>query len=519
MPTPGLIVAPLTPFTADLTVDEAALRRQIDYVIDDCRATMVVAAGVETQEYTYLGFEQRKALIHRTIEFVDGRVPVMVGISHPSFKTAIELAHDAERHGAAAVQLLAPLRPFAGPPTQADLIAYFEAIGRESRLPITLYLNPGPGADVSVADTIALAKLPNVQLIKESSRDLARVARLIVEIDRAGHARYFTTMQMLLATLQLGGSGATMPPPGCEIARHVIDAFVAKDFERAAEIQLQFALFPSKWMHRGLAPAMKAALNLDRHSGRRALSAIYRPDARGDGSARGDAADDRAGAPLQGHGGGVECLFSRGQSDHRRHAAVRGAFVHLALFFDDLDVAVIAKGLLQHGASIEVLDLLRPAGTELQLLGRVALHDQQPAGFQRPPHAGPFPRALGRRAELREDFNDHVERIGWITPGVHVGMQQCDLHAAFFGQRRGFGLRGFREIDRDDVEALLGEPYSVAGFAVGDGQNLARLRQQCLAGRQKVVRRLAEQVFGRAVTALPTRIFARFHPRSLDCNG
>ena len=191
-----------------------ALQRQIDYVVKDCRATMVVAAGVETQEYTYLSLEQRKDLIRRTIEFVDGRVPVMVGISHASFKTAIELAHDAERLGAAAVQLLAPLRPFAGPPTQADLIAYFEAIGRETRLPITLYLNPGPGADVSVPDTIALAKLPNVQLIKESSRDLARVSRLIVEIDRAGHARYFTTMQMLLATLQLGGSGATMPPPG-----------------------------------------------------------------------------------------------------------------------------------------------------------------------------------------------------------------------------------------------------------------------------------------------------------------
>jgi 4-hydroxy-tetrahydrodipicolinate synthase len=249
MKTPGLIVAPLTPFTAELTVDEPALKRQIDYIVDDCRATMVVAAGVETQEYTYLSLEQRKALIRRTIELVDSRAPVMVGISHASFKTAIELAHDAEKLGAAAVQLLAPLRPFAGPPTQADLIAYFEAIGRETKLPITLYLNP-------------LAKLPQVQLIKESSRDLARVSRLIVEIDRAGHARYFTTMQMLLATLELGGSGATMPPPGCEIARHVIDAFVAKDYARAAEIQLQFALFPSKWMHRGLAPAMKAAMNL-----------------------------------------------------------------------------------------------------------------------------------------------------------------------------------------------------------------------------------------------------------------
>lgn len=69
-------------------------------------------------------------------------------------------------------------------------------------------------------------------------------------------------MQMLLITLQLGGSGATMPPPGSEIARHIIDAYLAKDHDRAAELQLQFALFPSKWMHRGLAPVMKAAMNL-----------------------------------------------------------------------------------------------------------------------------------------------------------------------------------------------------------------------------------------------------------------
>jgi 4-hydroxy-tetrahydrodipicolinate synthase len=262
MSTPGLIVAPLTPFTAELKVDEPKLRRQIDYVVDDCGATMVVAAGVETQEYTYLSLDERKALIRRTIELVGGRVPVMVGVSHASFKTAIELAHDAERLGAAAIQILAPLRPFAGPPTRDDLIAYFEAVGRETSLPITLYLNPGPGADVSIPDTIALAKLPRINFIKESSRDLARVSRLIVEIDRAGHARYFTTMQMLLSTLMLGGSGATMPPPACEIARHIIDAFVAKDYERAAELQLQFALFPARWMHRGLAPAMKAAMNL-----------------------------------------------------------------------------------------------------------------------------------------------------------------------------------------------------------------------------------------------------------------
>jgi 4-hydroxy-tetrahydrodipicolinate synthase len=56
------------PFNADLEVDEAALRREIDYVVRDCGATMVVAAGVETQEYTYLSPEQRKGLIRRTTE-------------------------------------------------------------------------------------------------------------------------------------------------------------------------------------------------------------------------------------------------------------------------------------------------------------------------------------------------------------------------------------------------------------------------------------------------------------------
>src|SRR6185437_8969794 len=184
-------------------------------------------AGVETQEYTYLSFEARQRLIRSTIDYVDGRVPVMVGITHASFRTAIALAHEAEKCGAAALQLLAPLRPFAGPPTQRDLLGYFEKISSETSLPLTLYLNPGPGADVSIPDTIALAKLPRVQFIKESSRDLARVSRLIVEIARA-----------------------------------VIEAFVAKDYERAAQIQLQFAQFPSRWMHYGLAPSMKAAMNL-----------------------------------------------------------------------------------------------------------------------------------------------------------------------------------------------------------------------------------------------------------------
>ena len=260
--TPGLVVPPLTPFTADLKIDEKTLKKEVDYIVDECGAAMVSAAGVETTEYHYLTMEERKTLIRRTFEFVDGRVPTVVGVSHPNVRTAIELSHMAEKMGADALQVLAPQRPFGGAPTLDDLMAYFEAIAAETSLPIMLYLNPGPGADVNPAHTVALAKLPKVQFVKESSRDLARVSRLIVEIDLAGHAKYFTTMQMLLASIQLGGSGATMPPPGAYIANEIIRRFNAGDHAGAAELQRQFALWPARWMGYGLAPALKAAMEI-----------------------------------------------------------------------------------------------------------------------------------------------------------------------------------------------------------------------------------------------------------------
>jgi 4-hydroxy-tetrahydrodipicolinate synthase len=192
---------------------------------------------------------------------VNGRRPVAVGVSHPSFKIAIELAHFAERLGASAIQILAPQKPTGGAPTTAELVRYFELIGHETSLPIILYLNPGPGFDVSIPATVELSKLDRVKYIKESSRDLARVGRLITEIELAGHARYFTTLQMLLITLQLGGSGITLPPPAAELARYIIEAYVAGDTGRAAELQQQFSLFPSRWMEFGLAAVMKATAN------------------------------------------------------------------------------------------------------------------------------------------------------------------------------------------------------------------------------------------------------------------
>ncbi len=258
---PMTVVPPLTPFTEDLKVNYDVLRSVVDYVVDDCEASMVVAAGVEAQEYQYLTWEARKELITKTMDFVGGRRPIAVGITHPSFKQAIELAHLAEKNGASCLQVLAPNRPIGGPTPTHDIIAYFEAIARETSLPLMLYLNQGPGADPTPAATVEIAKLDRIKYVKESSRDLARVSRLIVEIEHAGHAHYFTTMQMLLASLVLGGTGVTLPPPGAYLANKVIKAFVAGDMKEAARLQLQFALWPARWMDAGMSTVMKHTMN------------------------------------------------------------------------------------------------------------------------------------------------------------------------------------------------------------------------------------------------------------------
>jgi 4-hydroxy-tetrahydrodipicolinate synthase len=256
---PATIVPPLTPFTAAGKVDYDLLKGIVDYVVDDCAATMVIAAGVEAQEYQFLSMGERRELIARTIEFTAGRRPVVVGITHPSFNVALDLADFATAQGASALQL-APQRPTGGAASTAELVAYFEAVTRRISLPMMLYLNAGPGADVSLPATIELARLDGIDYVKESSRDMARVGRLIAEIEHAGHARYFTTMQMLLPTLMLGGTGCTLPPPAAKIAMDIIEAYQARRFEDAARLQRQFTVFPHKWMTNGLAAVMKAAL-------------------------------------------------------------------------------------------------------------------------------------------------------------------------------------------------------------------------------------------------------------------
>src|SRR6185436_6303302 len=214
-PIRGIIGACLTPFTDDDRVDYKALEKEIEFLVTDCDA--ITVAAVEAAEYTMLTRDERKEVLKVATEMIGKRVPVILGCSSPAPREVIELAEYSAQVGGDFVQVLMPLRPWGGQPTIAELMEFFTEVASASPLPIVCYHNPGPGADPPQDAFVKISEIHNIRYFKESSRDITKISRLIEQIDLAGRGHYFTTMQPLLVTLMLGGSGATMPPPGTRI--------------------------------------------------------------------------------------------------------------------------------------------------------------------------------------------------------------------------------------------------------------------------------------------------------------
>ncbi|MCL8207944.1 MAG: dihydrodipicolinate synthase family protein [Actinomycetia bacterium] len=254
----GLIVPVLTAFDADGGLDWAAMAEEVEYLVEVVRPTMIALAAVEVSEYQYLTEAERGELIRRLARYVDGRVPVLVGISHPAPRVARTWADLAASVGASGVQLLLPRRASGGNPSLRELVDYVRQVAAGLSLPLFLYHNPGPGTEVGPEALAELARIEGVRGIKESSRNLRHIGlalRLLPD-----HVAYFTTMEVMTASLVLGAKGVTMPPPAALVGRRLADAVGRGDWEEAHRLQAVFAEFPARWMHHGLTAVMKAAM-------------------------------------------------------------------------------------------------------------------------------------------------------------------------------------------------------------------------------------------------------------------
>jgi 4-hydroxy-tetrahydrodipicolinate synthase len=170
----GVFPAVTTKFTDKDTLD-------LDLFTVNIKAQL--AAGVNgiilggtLGEASVLTNAEKEILVKETIKLVDGKVPVVINIAEGSTSVAIQCAKDAENWGAKGLMLLPPMRYKSG---HRETVQYFKDIAASTSLPIMIYNNPVDyKVDVTIDMFAELAKVPSIQAVKESTRDVTNVTRM-----------------------------------------------------------------------------------------------------------------------------------------------------------------------------------------------------------------------------------------------------------------------------------------------------------------------------------------------------
>ena len=166
----GVFPAVTTQLREDLSIDLADTQRMVDDLITD-GVTGIIALGT-VGENNSLTFEEKISVLTAIVEVVDGRVPVITGVSEFDTRRAAHYAQSAELTGADGLMLLPPMVYV---PKPHELAAHFKGVAAATRLPIMLYNNPPAYRTTIDADVLdMLVDVPNIVAIKESSPDTRR---------------------------------------------------------------------------------------------------------------------------------------------------------------------------------------------------------------------------------------------------------------------------------------------------------------------------------------------------------
>ena len=136
-----------------------------------------IVLGGTLGEASTLTADEKVALLKKAQDVISGRIPVIINIAEQSTDDAIAAAQAAETNGADGLMLLPPMRYKA---TDEETVQYFAAIAQSTKLPIMIYNNP---VDYKIEVTLdmfdQLQQYKNIQAVKESTRDISNVTRMI----------------------------------------------------------------------------------------------------------------------------------------------------------------------------------------------------------------------------------------------------------------------------------------------------------------------------------------------------
>ena len=225
-------------FTLDDRLDEAAIRRNVDIVIDGLQVDGHYSDG-NVAEFWSMPLEERKRAQEVMLEATAGRVPLMAGTHHQSAMECLALTRHAQDIGC---DFAIILTPFIAADNDDSVLAFFRYIA--DRVDIGLVLFNSPGATYPISPELAqeLVKIPGICGMKQADHNPYTTLRLQEEIGSeiaisvADENVWFHNMTQLGHRWLLTYTPHMYQVPGWLPIKEYTDLVVAGDVSKAAEV-------------------------------------------------------------------------------------------------------------------------------------------------------------------------------------------------------------------------------------------------------------------------------------------
>jgi len=229
----GILAMLVTPFDGEYRLNEAALRREVEWCLGHGAAGIVATPSIG--EFLHLSEAERVRAMEITLEEARRR-PGICAVAMTSGATTLEALHYARiaaRMGYDAQQLIPPYYWRCG---ELEVERHYRMVAEAGDLPIVVYHNPALSKlTMSPRFFGKLAGIPNIIAIKEVLTDLQHLEALYDEV--GGRIAIYNTFRALLSGLLLGAAGGFINVFAVPAAVALLTAFNAGDIARAQEIQ------------------------------------------------------------------------------------------------------------------------------------------------------------------------------------------------------------------------------------------------------------------------------------------
>jgi 5-dehydro-4-deoxyglucarate dehydratase len=168
----GVFGFPVTPFRKDLSLDLDALARNVDEMSAFPFCALVATGG--TGEVYSLSPDETEQVVAATVRAVKGRMPVMAGTGYNA-TLGVDIARRAAKAGADCILALPPYYVAA---PEEGLFAYYEAIGRATDLPLTVYSRDWALFTPEMVQRLAV-QVPTLKGWKDGQGDVRKYQRIM----------------------------------------------------------------------------------------------------------------------------------------------------------------------------------------------------------------------------------------------------------------------------------------------------------------------------------------------------